>query len=90
MSQPTQITYDMSSATTTVTEATAETPRERPFFMELLSLIAKVFVTAIALNLVFAAIVLLFASNASADVAEPTDQNPAAAVQPVLSLETSQ
>ncbi|HRQ56711.1 MAG TPA: hypothetical protein PLN31_04780 [Azoarcus taiwanensis] len=56
----------MSTATTTLNPQDQEAPRERPFIIELFSLIARVFATAIAINLVFAAFVLLLAGNASA------------------------
>lgn len=57
----------MTTVSTTLTEATENTPRQSSFLFELLGLIAKVFAAAIAINVVFAAIVLLFASQASAD-----------------------
>ena len=60
----------MNPATSTlnVTHAATHThaPHSRPFFVELLSLIARVFAVAIAINIVFAAFVLLLAGNAEA------------------------
>jgi hypothetical protein len=56
----------MSTATTTLTPHEQDTTRDRPFIVELFSLIAKVFATAVAINIVFAAFVLLLAGNASA------------------------
>lgn len=56
----------MSTATTTLNPQHEQTTRERPFIVELFSLIARVFATAIAINILFAAFVLLVAGNASA------------------------
>lgn len=56
----------MSTATTTLTPQDQDTTRDRPFILELFSLIARVFATAVAINIVFAAFVLLVAGNASA------------------------
>ncbi len=51
----------MNTTATPLNPQHEEAPRERPFIIELFSLIARVFATAIAINILFAAVVLLVA-----------------------------
>ena len=56
----------MNTASPPMPANAAHAVRPRPFVIDLLSLVARVFATAIAINIVFAAVVLLLASPASA------------------------
>lgn len=73
----------MESASTLPTDGTQTEGTETHFAIELLGLIARIIATALAINIVFAGIVLLVAGQAEAASASTSSTNSPAAVHQI-------